>query len=213
MKYEKIVDLFADMPFFESEDVHVLFEEPRGQVRARLSRWVSKGKLIKLRRKKYLLPERYRKVEPASEYISNFLYRPSYVSLRTAFSIYGMIPETVHLYEAVTPRKTAEWDTPAGNFKYYSIKEDRFWGYRLYPEEAGPKTQKNFLLGEPEKVLLDFFYLIRGEWSGERIEEMRFQNLSTVKKEKLLEYSERFSSPKVRRGVDRFIEIYSEGLK
>jgi len=81
MIYGELIDLFGDRPFFESDEVHILFKEPRGQIEARLSRWVSKGKLLKLRNKKYLLPERYRKTEPNPGYISNFLYRPSYVQL------------------------------------------------------------------------------------------------------------------------------------
>lgn len=213
MKYDKLIDVFADIPFFESEDIHIIFKEPRKQVEARLSRWVSKGKLIKLRQKKYLLPERYRKVEPATGHLSNFLYRPSYVSLRTALAIYGFIPESVHICEAVTTRKTNQWKTPVGTFKYHSIKKERFWGYKLYPEERSSNFEENFVIAEPEKVLLDLFYFMKGEWTEERIKEMRFQNLSNLKKEKLLDYSDRFDSPKVERGIKRFIEIHSGEIK
>ena len=213
MNYGELIDLFGDRPFFESVEVHLLFNEPRGQIEARLSRWVSKGKLLKLRHKKYLLPERYRKTEPNPGYISNFLYRPSYVSLRTALDIYGFIPESTHLYEAVTPKKTAVWKTPIGIFTYHSLRRERFWGYTLYPETKSVHPQENFMLAEPEKVFLDLFYLIKGEWTEERIVEMRFQNLEKVKREKLLDYSRRFNSPKAHRGVRRLIRIHKEEMK
>jgi len=213
MNYEELIDLFGDRPFFESDEVHIIFKEPRGQIEARLSRWVSRGKLLKLRHKKYLLPEKYRKIEPTSGYISNYLYRPSYVSLRTALDIYGFIPELTYVYEAVTPRKTAGWKTPIGVFKYYSIKKERLWGYEIYPERRSANPQENFMLAEPEKVFLDLFYFMKGEWTEERIVEMRFQNLEKIKRGKLLEYSSRFGSPKASRGVSRFIEIYAEEME
>jgi len=213
MNYEKLIDLFGDRPFFESGEVRIAFGEPRAQIEARLSRWVSNGKLVKLRQKKYLLPEKYRKNEPAAGYISNYLYGPSYVSLRTALSIYGMIPESVYIYEAVTTKKTASWNTSIGAFKYYSLKEKRFWGYTIYPKIKDTNPQKNFMLAEPEKVFLDLFYLIKGEWAEKRIREMRFQNLSNIKKEKLLEYSNMFNSPKAKRGVKRLINTYSKEIK
>jgi hypothetical protein len=212
MNYEKLIDLFGDRPFFESGEVRIAFKEPRAQIEARLSRWVNNGKLLKLRQKKYLLPGKYRRNEPSPEYISNYLYRPSYISLRTALSIYGIIPESVHIYEAVTTKKTAKWDTPVGVFKYHSIKEERFWGYEIYPKAGSPNDQKTFMLGEPEKVLLDLFFLIKGEWTEKRIKEMRFQNLSIIKKEKLQKYAETFDSPKVNRGVKRFTKIYSKEI-
>ncbi len=213
MNYEELVDLFGDRPFFESDEVHLLFKESRGQIEARLSRWVSMGKLLKLRNKKYLLPERYRKTEPNPGYISNFLYRPSYVSLRTALDIYGFIPESTYLYEAITPKKTTVWKTPIGIFTYHSLRRERFWGYTLYLETRSTHPQENFMLAEPEKVFLDLFYLIKGEWTEERVVEMRFQNLEKVKKAKLLDYSRRFNSPKVNRGVNRFIMIHKEEMK
>lgn len=212
MKYENLVELFKERPFFESGEVTLAFDEPRPQIEARLSRWVALGKLVKLRKEKYLLPKKYRNREPSLEYISNYLYRPSYISLRTALSIYGMIPESVHIQEAVTPRKTTVWKTPLCTFKYYSIKKERFWGYKIYPDnEKGIVPQNRFFLAEPEKVLIDLFYLLKGEWTKERIKEMRFQNLENIDKKKLCEYSEKFGSSKVSRAVRRFINIYLKG--
>ena len=209
MKFEELVELFKERPFFESGEVHLIFNEPAEQIEAILSRWVSKGKLVKLRQKRYLLAKRYIHEESSHGYISNYLYRPSYVSLRTALSIYGMIPEAVYIQEAVTPRKTAEWETEIGVFKYYSIKNERFWRYQIYPEDGeSVPPQKKFLLGLPEKVLLDLFYLIKGEWNKGRITEMRFQNIDIVNIHKLMEFSKRFDSPKVRRAVENFIALF-----
>ena len=209
MKFDELVELFKDRPFFESGEVHLIFDESTEQIEARLSRWVHMGKLLKLRHKRYLLGKKYRHAEPSRGYISNFLYRPSYVSLRTSLRIYDMIPEAVYINESVTLRKTAEWETDIGVFKYYSIKNERFWGYRMYPErDERTLAQQKFLLALPEKVLLDLFYLMKGEWSKDRIKEMRFQNMQILKPERLKEFEKRFKSPKVTRATNNFLSLF-----
>jgi len=208
MKFIELVRLFQNRPFFETAGVRLAFNESPSQIEARLSRWMNEGKILQLRRKRYLLAQEYQRQEASSGYISNFLYRPSYISLRTALEIYGLIPESVKVQEAITTKKTAEWKTPIGTFKYYSIKKKRFWGYRTYPEGKNriPKQQQ-FLLAEPEKTLLDLFYLMEGEWTAERIYEMRFQELDIIKKERLQLFTKRFDSPKVTRAVDCFLNM------
>lgn len=103
MKYNTLVTELRDRPFFETHELTILFDEPTGRVQARLSRWVAEGKLIKLRRGKYLLPEQQRRKEVSDGYLFNYLYGPSYVSLHSALELYGLIPEAVFAIEAVTP--------------------------------------------------------------------------------------------------------------
>ncbi len=209
MKFSELVGLFQDRPFFEVGEVRIAFDESPTQIEARLSRWVHGGKLISLRRTKYLLNRDYQKQEASLGYIANFMYRPSYIGLRTALEIHGLIPEAVMIQESVTTRKTAEWKNKLRTFKYYSIRKDRFWGYRLYPEqrEKGSPNQQQFFLAEPEKTIIDLFYLMKGEWTDERIREMRFQGFEKIDREKLELYRQKFNSPKVTRAVNRLIKI------
>jgi predicted transcriptional regulator of viral defense system len=87
-------------------------------------------------------------------WIANKIYWPSYISLETAFSHYGWIPEAVFTLTSISTRKTQVFDTPFGQFRYASIKPSLFFGYQLlYHEGYGIK------IAEPEKALLDFLYL------------------------------------------------------
>jgi predicted transcriptional regulator of viral defense system len=210
MKFSELVGLFQDRPFFEVGEVRIAFDESPAQIEARLSRWVREGKLMSLRRTKYLLNREYQRQEASLGYIANLMYRPSYISLRTALESHGLIPEAVMIQESVTTRKTAEWRSKLGTFKYYSMQNERFWGYRLYPEQSGKGApyQQQFLLAEPEKTIIDLFYLIKGEWTDERIREMRFQDCEKIDREKLELYRQKFNSPKTTRAVNRFIRIY-----
>ncbi len=212
MKYKDIVKLFKNRPFFESDELNIMFDEPSPQIQARLSRWSSLGKLIKLRKKKYLLPEDVRAVKPSLNYISNYLYFPSCVGLRSALFHYGLIPEAVYLRESVTPRKTYRQDTEIGTFKYYSIKKERFWG-AVEENDKNRNRRKSYYISEPERTILDVFYFMKGDWTAARIKEMRFQNLERLSKNKLIEYNNKFDSQKVGKAVSRFIEVYSEELK
>lgn len=209
MKYQELIKLFKDRPFFEANELRVLFNENPEQIQANISRWVAGGKLIKLRRSKYLLPEEFRTRDIRKEYISNFLYRPSYISLRTALSIYNMIPEAVFIQEAVTTRKTAQWETSFGSYKYYSISRNRFWGYRqINPARGSNSHQQNFFIGEPEKALLDLFYLQGMKWNRNRIKEMRFQNLDQINVDKLLKYADKFKRKNIKKILERFLDMY-----
>lgn len=212
MKFDTLVKMFADRPFFEFRELASVTPEPDSQLKNQLSKWSQKGKLQRLRREKYLLSNPYRQFIPSSYYISNYLYRPSYVSLTTALQFYGLIPEAVAMIQAVTPRHGNEWITSLGTFQYRSIKQNRFWGYREEILTDLP-AQNQFLVAEPEKAILDVFYLRHGQWSQTRLQEMRFQSLETLNINKLKRYAHRFESSKVSRAATRFIELYGSAVR
>lgn len=209
MKYNELIQQFGSRPFFETEELSLWFDEPAPQVQARVSRWVSQGKLVQLRRGKYLLPKRYRTSEPVEMYLANYLYRPSYVSLHSALQYYQCIPEQVHVWQSVTPRQTNHWNTPAGVFRYVSIKQDWFFGYETVT--LGPGDQHQGIIATLEKALIDLFYFQRGEWTSDRLREMRFQNLDQVQWNRLRAFTARLHQPKIQRAVDRLSGMFCSG--
>ena len=229
MKFETLVQSLHGRPFFESREVEGLFDEPQGQVQARLSRWVAQEKLVRLRRGRYLLAEAYRRCQPSTYHISNYLLRPSYVSLHSALEFHALIPEAVAVVQAVTPLHGRRWRTPVGEFRYRSIRHDRFFGYRSYdsrrepvargkvhetasPRRAPGNGQRAFLMAVPEKAILDFFYLSRGEWTTTRIVEMRFQNVDAIDVGVLRKLAAELDSPKVQRATKRLLKILGSAV-
>lgn len=118
-----------------------------------LTRWVKQGLLVKLRQGYYSFPE-YKRQPDFSLYLSNRIYKPSYISLHTALAFYGMIPEAVTQITGVTSLKTAEFRNDFGFFSYKTIKPELMFGYVLKP--FGNRTIQ---LAYPEKALLDLLYL------------------------------------------------------
>jgi hypothetical protein len=69
------------------------------------------------------------------------------------------------------------------------------------------------VIAEPEKALLDHWHLTPGEWTQERIEEMRYQHCQQVNKDKLQAYADRFHSPRLYRAVERWLMVTAEEEK
>lgn len=136
--------------------------------RNNLTRWCRKGLLVKLRNEYYAFPE-YRQVPGFSRYVANRIYNPSYISLHSALSFYGMIPEEVVQLTSVTTLKTARFENDFGSFHYQNVKESLYFGYdiKMLPDGRG------VLMATPEKALLDLLYLNPFYTTEQDMEELR----------------------------------------
>ncbi|MBM4332227.1 MAG: hypothetical protein FJ117_13580 [Deltaproteobacteria bacterium] len=92
-------------------------------VRRQLDRWVKSGRLLRLWRGVYAVAIPYRAEAPHPFLVANHLRRPSYVSLQSALSHYGMIPEFVPVTTCVTTGRPEELDTPLGRFLFRRLYE------------------------------------------------------------------------------------------
>ncbi len=210
MKLETLIENFWSRPYFELREVLAISNDQPKSLKNQLSGWVRSGKLVRLRRGKYLLAQPYRTRTPSVYYVSNCLLRPSYVSLLTALQFHGMIPEAVAVVQAVSPKHGRSWENELGVFDYLSIKQERFWGYQEYSRGQDTSAQDRFLMAVPEKALLDLFYLQPGGWTAARHRQMRYQNFGCVDAEKLREFAERFDSPKVSTACQGFLALMKE---
>jgi len=121
--------------------------------RKRLTQWQKKGYVVQIARGLYTFPE------ISSDgyfywYASNKLVKPSYISLHSALSWYGFIPEESFQVTAITSKKTRELAGKSFNFHYRNIKPRAYLGYRLLPWSG-----TNIRVAEPEKALVDLLYL------------------------------------------------------
>ncbi len=189
MKLEEFVKKVGNLPVIDTEILLAGVSNP-GPFKVQISRWEKAGKLIQLKRGIYLLFETYRKVEANGFYIASLLKQPSYVSLEKALEYHDLIPEAVHVYTSVTPKRPGEFISKAGNFDYRHIKSSLFWGYH-----SVIFNNQTAFIASPEKALLDFFYLKDVKISLDYLEEMRLQNIEVIDLDKLLEYAKKFKKP------------------
>lgn len=119
---------------------------------------VDSGKIIRLKKGLYVTSEK-ETGKPYNRFlISNHIYGPSYVSQSTALRYYGLIPERVHMIQAVTTKHSRDFETPLGLFRY-SCSSDAYFhiGLRIMQENG-----VNFLIATPEKALCDLINFSKG---------------------------------------------------
>jgi len=117
-------------------------------------RWTRKGYLVRLRRGFYAFPE-YRSKPDSALYFAGRIYNPSYISLHSALSFYGLIPESILQITSVTSLKTAQFSNDFGEYSYKSVRYDLMFGYVSHPLPDGCSISFATL----EKALLDLLYL------------------------------------------------------
>lgn len=148
MKYIDFRKRFL-LPIFTLQDMRLAGIELTS---AQLKDWQEKEYLTVLRGGVYLFNEEKDKISPLE--VSAVLLEPSCISLETALYEYGLIPEVVFSITAVTPKINREYQLDLGHFTYQHLKSELFFGYQ---ERKG--AFRPYLIAEPEKALLDFFYL------------------------------------------------------
>ena len=174
--------------------------------RNNLTRWCRRGLLVKLRNQYYAFPE-YRQVPDFSRYVANLIYAPSYISLHSALSFYGMIPEEVVQLTSVTTLKTAHFENDFGTFHYQNVKTPFYFGLEIKTMQSG----RGLLFATPEKALLDLLYLNPYYKTEQDMEELRLdedymQNELNV--ERLMSYLSKMGSKTLEQKVRRLMKVY-----
>ncbi len=174
--------------------------------RNNLTRWCRRGLLVKLRNQYYAFPE-YRQMPDFSRYIANRIYTPSYISLHSALSFYGMIPEEVVQLTSVTTLKTAHFENDFGTFYYQNVKTPLYFGFEIKTMQGG----RGLLFATPEKALLDLLYLNPYYKTEQDMEELRLdedymQNELNI--ERLNNYLSKIKSKTLEQKVKRLMKVY-----
>lgn len=160
--------------------------------RTNITRWVKQRLLLRLRQEWYAFPDLLKEPDFA-RFVAERIYRPSYISLHSALSFYGMIPESVVRITSVSTLKTVSFENEFGQYSYQSIKPSCFFGY----EPRQTKSGRSFLLAHPEKALLDLLYLYPQYNTEDEIEELRLDEdymTSELNLERMEEYQRRIGS-------------------
>jgi predicted transcriptional regulator of viral defense system len=140
-------------PLFRSDQVRRVFDdELASQINVQLSRMEKRGELIRLKNGVYQFANR--EVDVLT--IATHLYQPTYVSLETALSIYGILPETPSQVTSVGPITTKELKTVRGVFSYSKIQSALYFGFEKLQDSY---SSLYYNLAYPEKALLDYVYI------------------------------------------------------
>lgn len=181
-------------------------QQSPANVRRQLDRWVKSGKVLKLRRGVYILkgPHAGTTVHPFSA--ANSLKKASYVSLQSALSHYGMIPEYVPVTTSVTTGRPEEFATPIGRFLFRHVSTQCFHGFTEVEVSPGQRA----LLASRQKALVDLLYLTPHSDEIEYLRELRLGKPDHFDVDDLEARVERSGSGKVKRAVKHLLELWKE---
>jgi predicted transcriptional regulator of viral defense system len=145
-------------------------------------------------------------------YVAGRIYSPSYISLHTALSIYGMIPEAVTQITSVTTLKTASFENALGQYSYKTVKPQMFWGYKpMEMRSADGQVGQTWFLAHPEKALLDLLYLYPFYNSEEELLQLRLDEdfmMEELNKDRLEEYLLRFDNKALNARVKKLKKVF-----
>lgn len=203
MNFIKLHDSLKDFTVFS---LHDILQVDQSFHRRRLNEWQSKGYIRKVIKGFYIFSDLVLNENVLFE-VSNRIYRPSYVSLESALSYYHLIPESVYGVTSVSTRRTYRFMTSMTEFSYRTVRPDFYFGYVVQAY-----NQKVFKIAQPEKAVLDYFYLnphLRNENDFESLRVNSEQFFEIVDEGILLNYLTKSLQKSLKERISRFTDFMS----
>jgi len=172
--------------------------------RRRLSEWQDKGYIKKLLKGYYIFSDLTLNENVLFE-IANRVYNPSYISFESALSYHGLIPESVYGITSASSRRTYRFKTPIAEFYYRTVNPRLFFGYEIVKQ-----GNKSFKMANPEKALLDYFYINTEIRKKEDFLSLRINKdnlLNRLDETRMKRYIKRFAQRVLTKRVNTFLEV------
>jgi hypothetical protein len=118
----------------------------------KINELVKQKSLVPVKRGVFVPGPKLQLVQPDPFLLANHLYRPSYVSLETALSYWGLIPERVYEITSMTTDRTKEYNTAVGRFTYLHLP---LTYYFFGQKQVALAENQLALVATPEKALCD----------------------------------------------------------
>jgi hypothetical protein len=179
-----------DKAFFTLSDIGKIFNAKNGILKVALNRWVKSGKITRLRKNAYQLPDKiYDAKKAASE-----LYQPCYLSFESALNEYSILSQIPYVLTFATTNKSKKIVLEKQRVEYRQIKKDLFFGYEL---------KNGIFAALPEKALCDQLYFISRGLAALNFKEL---NLSSISLKKVLLFAKKY--PKATRILVKNLQKY-----
>lgn len=193
---------FARTGVFTYSDALIWLGGTRNSVRCKIMRAAQTGDILLIRRGLYCLSRRHNPAGVSRNLLANLIYGPSYISLETALSFHGWIPEAVHSVSSISLDRARTFETPIGFFDYVQVRQlpllagvERVVGDR--PEQG------SFYMAKPLKAMADYVASRGLDWDGvEPLEEslrIDVDNLETLESKDFDELDGVYKSARARK--------------
>ncbi|MFH1379327.1 MAG: hypothetical protein ABII23_03505 [bacterium] len=114
---------------------------------------------------------------PTLEEISCQIYQPSYISLESALSSYGILSQIPQTLTCITTQLPRTFKTSFGTIEYRQIKGRFFWGFF---------RKNNYLIAEKEKAFVDYLYLSTNKNRKHKLSTLNIEEINLKKAKRYL---------------------------
>lgn len=125
----------------------------------KISRMEQQGELIRLKKGVFVVAPEVSHQALSLELIANHLYGPSYVSLQSALSYFGLIPERVYTMRSVTLKRARSFTNSLGVFEYITMPDNY---YSIGIQQIIYPDNYSFLIATAEKAIVDLIISTSG---------------------------------------------------
>lgn len=127
---------------------------------------IKKGELIHIRRGLYILSDKYRHKKLSKFYLASRIASHSYISLESAMSYHGWIPEHVATVTSILANgRTKRFTTCFGEFVFYQLPVNEYEFLTGVSRLEEIKTEP-FFIASPLRALCDYVYLKKTSWES-----------------------------------------------
>ena len=150
MDFRNSVKAFTNAPLNRLVILDVLknYKRPNDKI----SELIKNGDLIQLKKGLYVPGVNLDLTSPELFVIANHLWGPSYISLESAMSYWGLIPERVYEVSSITLKPSKKYQTPMGRFSYRYMPFP-YYSFGTLSVELCPGQVA--IIATPEKALCD----------------------------------------------------------
>lgn len=203
MTYTQFYNQWHALGCFSVNQVHAILPDFN---RSNLYQWQQAGYILSLRQGWYAFAD-YLQQPDYARFFAGKMCAPSYISLHTALSFYGIIPEAVVEITSVTTQKTCRYENPFGRFTYQTVRPRLFWGF----EPKAMRDGKQYMMATPEKAIIDLLYLYPQYTTADDMLHLRLDEdwmHDELDKQRLISYAERTASPILMKKVRLLLNAY-----
>lgn len=172
-----------------------------------IKRAIANGEILNIRRGLYCLAPKYQKKTLSVYSLAEKIYGPSYISLETALSYHGWLPDAVYACTNVSYRHAKEFATPLGIFSYKPVPQHTLY---IDVERRVDKSGNVFFMATPAKALVDYMYIHHLSWQGitEAIISLRIEedDLTSIKRRELTALASNYNNGRIKRFLSGWME-------
>jgi hypothetical protein len=150
-------------PYLTEGDLEALFDGSPDSRYGKVKRLIAQGQLLHIRRGIYCMTEKMGYVaKPYSLSLAQYIYGPSCISLHSALSFHGLIPEAVYTTTSITIKRSKEFQTPLGVFDFVHFPIEDFYTEVEFIQAYG----QSFLMAKPWRALCDYVFYYKKDWNS-----------------------------------------------